>query len=51
MQTPEAKNSDTARIGQGEFQRLIREKISLAARLMLISVLEGEAEEWVGARR
>jgi transposase-like protein len=51
MQTPEAKNSDTTPIGQGEFQRLIWEKMSLAVRLMLISVLEDEAEEWVGARR
>jgi transposase-like protein len=51
MQTPEAKNSDTTPIGQGEFQRPIQEKMSLAVRLMLISVLEDEAEEWVGARR
>ena len=51
MQDPEAKNSDTTPLGQGEFQRLIREKMSLAVRLMLISVLEDEAEEWVGARR
>jgi putative transposase len=48
---PEPENNEAGKIGQDEFQALIREKMRAAVRLTLIAILDDELQVWVGAGR
>ena len=48
---PEEQNSETPSVSQADFRELMAEKMRAAVRLTLISILETELEEYVGAGR
>ncbi len=48
---PEEQNNETPSVSQADFRELMAEKMRAAVRLTLISILETELEEYVGAGR
>jgi putative transposase len=48
---PEAENNETTKVSQAEFRELMAEKMRAAVRLTLISILETELEDYIGAGR